>query len=434
VRICSITPHQLLNNPRIVREADAFAAAGHEVRVISVRKTPEDTAYDAAIAAGRPWRWQSVDVERTPAARWRWLATGARQKGAAALWRGVRRGTALAARAYARTYSETIRLAISEPADLIVAHTQPMLAPAAAAARRLGCPWTFDCEDLLSEEYGEGIVDDSVHQAMIQRLERRFLREADAVTVASPEFGPWLEQHYGVRRWTPIANVPPLAECPDAIRPGYPSERTHLSLYWVSMSAGPLRGLEDAVRALPLIAVPAQLHIRGRMLPGYEGEIRALAASLGVADRVHCHGLVPAADLVRTASAHDVGLALTQPCCVNADLAVANKIYTYMAAGLAVAATSTRGHRTVMSAAPGAGVSYAPGDHAALAAGINELARDPGRLQAARAEAFRLARSRFNWDVEQQVLLDAIARIPAAAEGACVAHSGPSPRRRSARA
>jgi glycosyltransferase involved in cell wall biosynthesis len=433
MRICSITPHQLLNNPRIVREADALAAAGHDVRVVSVRKTPADSGQDAAIAAGRRWRWQSVDIERTPAGRWRWFATGARQKVAGALWRRLRRGAGLASRAYARTYSETIRLAASEPADLIIAHTQPMLAPAASAARRLGCAWSFDCEDLLSEEYGEGL-DDAAHQALIRYLEHRFLPCADAVTVASPAFGPWLADRCGVRRWTFVANVPPLSQFPAEMRPGYPSERPHLSLYWFSITAGPLRGLEDAVRALPLVAVPVRLHVRARMLPGYEQELRALAASLGVADRLECHDLVPASEVVRAASAHDVGLALMQPCCENHELAVPNKIYAYMAAGLAVAATATRGQRAVLETTPGTGIAYAPGDHAGLAAGLNELAHNPDRLQAARAEAFRLARSRFNWDVEQQVLLEAIARIPASAERAGAADPGPSSRRRSVRA
>ena len=60
-----------------------------------------------------------------------------------------------------------------EPVDLIIAHTHPMLAPAWYASRAAGCRWGFDCEDLLSEEFGEGI-DDPRHQALVRFVEQTF--------------------------------------------------------------------------------------------------------------------------------------------------------------------------------------------------------------------------------------------------------------------
>ena len=54
---------------------------------------------------------------------------------------------------------------------------------------------------------------------------------------------------------------------------------------------------------------------------------------------------------------------------------------------------------------------YAPGDAADFAAGVNALVRDPARLQRCRTEAFRLARTRFNWETEQRRLVDVIERL-----------------------
>ncbi len=73
-----------------------------------------------------------------------------------------------------------------------------MLGVAHLAARRLDCRWGFDCEDLLSEEYGEGISDPA-HQALVRYVEATFMPQADYVTVASPEFSGWLAEHYGIR-------------------------------------------------------------------------------------------------------------------------------------------------------------------------------------------------------------------------------------------
>ena len=410
MRICSITPHQLLNNPRAVREADALAAAGHDVRVVAVRNSPEQSALDDSRAHGRAWRLQTIDIQRTPEGRVAWLRTGIRQKAAKALWRRLRRGERLAITAYCRTAAETTRLILDEPPDLIIAHTHPMLGVAHLAARRLDCRWGFDCEDLLSEEYGEGISD-PVHQALVRYVEATFMPRADYVTVASPEFSGWLAEHYGIRESLYVANMPSIADAPEALRPGYPDSRRHLSLYWFSISLGPLRGVEDAIRALPLIEVPVTLHLRGRVLPGYDRELRALIGSLNVSDRVVVHDLVAPEQAVRAAADHDIGLVLTQPCCENHELAVPNKIYTYVMAGAAVGATATRGHRSVLATMRDVGFEYQPGNHVELAERVTALAREPGRLRACRAEAFRLGQARVNWEVEQRRLVDLVAGL-----------------------
>jgi glycosyltransferase involved in cell wall biosynthesis len=286
-----------------------------------------------------------------------------------------------------------------------------MLAAAYFAAAHLNCRWAFDCEDVLSEEVGEG-VDDPAHRELVQYVERTFLPAAAYVTTASPEFGPWLTDRYGVIEPTYVANVPSLAEAPEGVRAGYPDARRHLSLYWFSISIGPLRGVEDAVRALPHLGVPARLHLRGRMLPGFDRELRALVDSLGVQDRVFVHDLAAPGDVVRAAADHDIGLVLMQPCCDNHEMAVPNKLYAYMMAGLAVGSTTTRGLTGVVAGMGDIGFQYAPGNHLQLAARINDLAADPRRLHAARAEAFRLAQTRYNWEREQQRLVNVVDRLP----------------------
>jgi len=52
---CLITHHQLVNNPRIYREADALAFDGHEVRVLTVSQVPSMTPRTVRMPKGRPW-------------------------------------------------------------------------------------------------------------------------------------------------------------------------------------------------------------------------------------------------------------------------------------------------------------------------------------------------------------------------------------------
>ena len=141
MRICSIPPHQLLNNPRVVREADALAAAGHDVRVIAVRNRPEQSALDDSRAHERAWRLQTIDIQRTAGGPQGMAPHGIRQKPRKPFGGGFDAGSVWQPWRHSRTASETTGLILDEPPDLIIAHTHPMLGVARLAARRLGCRW-----------------------------------------------------------------------------------------------------------------------------------------------------------------------------------------------------------------------------------------------------------------------------------------------------
>lgn len=136
-----------------------------------------------------------------------------------------------------------------------------------------------------------------------------------------------------------------------------------------------------------LARLPGRVHL---LLPGGGAELgrcRALAQSLGVADRVRFPGQVP-----------DTG-----PWLRGADCAVSSSrseglpfnIMEAMRAGLPVLASDVKGHRDLLGG--GAGVLYPYGDEAAFASAVALLLDDGdyraklGRLGAAAAEQYTLA-------------------------------------------
>jgi glycosyltransferase involved in cell wall biosynthesis len=215
-------------------------------------------------------------------------------------------------------------------------------------------------------------------------------------------------RRYGVRRPTVVHNVFPTEAARGAglesARDGSPG----LSLYWYSQVIGAGRGLEDAVIALSMLPEPASLHLRGESDPQFVPRLLALAAERGVRDRVHLLPPAPADELVALAAQHDVGLALEIPDTLNRALCVTNKLFTYLAAGVAVAATDTPGQRRIIEQCDDAGFLYPPGDAAALAAGIARWAESRERLAAAREDARRSALERFSWERERLALLAAV--------------------------
>jgi len=181
-----------------------------------------------------------------------------------------------------------------------------------------------------------------------------------------------------------------------------------LSLYWYSQVVGLDRGLQDIIRALPLLSGEVWLHVRGRVSNEVRTELLRLAAEHSVAGKIVFHQTVPPIELLSRTSEHDVGLALEQNANENKNLTVANKVFFYLLAGLAVAATGTTGQRAILRSCPDAGFLYSPGDYQSLAAGLQRYINSPALLAAAKKAALQAARDRWNWEIESQQLVSLV--------------------------
>jgi glycosyltransferase involved in cell wall biosynthesis len=115
--------------------------------------------------------------------------------------------------------------------------------------------------------------------------------------------------------------------------------------------------------------------------------------------------------MIRAAAEFDVGLALEQPVSLNRDLCLTNKIFSYLLAGNAIAASSTTGQRPIIEAIGRAGFLYEPGDVDALANGLRSWSHDRQQLQQARWEAWSWGTRQFNWDVEKKKLLNVVSDV-----------------------
>ncbi len=400
-RFCLITAGNVSNRPRLLKAADALAAGGHRVRVIGLDIQPHFGVRDDDTVRGRLWVYDRVRLRRgtiESTAR-RALASGTQSLAR----RAVQWGVATAAvedHALCRYLWPLVRRVLADGANVIGAHGLEALPVAARAAARVGARLAFDSEDLHSQELPD-LPRFRSRAALVRAVEQRYLSLCYYLTAASDGIADALVEIYGVRRPTVILNTFLRAERTQAPTPTPAASRQRrVSLYWFSQVIGPGRGIEDAVRALALIPQSVELHLRGEHDPTFVKEIRRLAGELKVADRFHLMPTAAPGELVRLAEEHDIGLALERPVPGNRNLCVTNKLFVYLLAGLAVAATETQGQRGIMQRAPGAGFLYPPGDVAALAAGIRSLIETPGALARAKVAAAAAADRDFVWDHE----------------------------------
>jgi glycosyltransferase involved in cell wall biosynthesis len=392
VRVCLIGATHPCHNPRLVREADALAEHGHEVRVIAVQAVPGLVADDEKLVASRRWRLQAASILRAP---WhnRVRAFPRRIRRALAVAKFRRTGSAEAAEdALCEAAPQLLRLAVTEPADWFIAHTQTVLGIAAHAARRMRARLGFDCEDLLGEP-GQSAPE------MARAVEREYLSDCDYVSVTSRAMAARLQQQYSMVAPTVLYNVFPLAAAGRLLPPQQRALNSILRVHWVGQTIGPGKGLEEAIEAAALAGAGIEISLRGQPASGYGETLSRMANERGVRLTFLPH--VHHDDLMATLGEYDVGLALERTSDSNYSLTVTNKVFSYMLAGLALACTDTPGQREVLEQAPAAGFLYSCGRPGDLAAQLCRWRDNRAALRAAQSASWQAARDRFCWDLDE---------------------------------
>jgi glycosyltransferase involved in cell wall biosynthesis len=399
--IVFVTPSSLGSNPRIVKSAEACAAYGWSVAVISTRRMALVEPLDDAVLLDAHWTSHRIDLRWKPlwktyrfAEEASWALGGRRRS-------GPMTGTAA-------TFPLASRCSLLK-ARLYIAHYLAALPAAAQAARDHQSSFAFDAEDFHFGEYPDQPAW-TRHRARVRSIEMRHLGKAAFVTAASPGIATAYEREYGISPPTVVLNVFPLKNGVDVASPKG-STSPGPSLYWFSQTIGPDRGLECAIEAIALSRMSPHLYLRGTPASGFEKELRALARRHRVEDRIHLLAPDIPSRMEMLASEHDLGLVSETGGTLNRQIALTNKQFSYLLGGIPLIMSDTPAHRMFAEEAEGAARLYRIGDPASLASVLDQLLGDPARLAAARATALHHARTRYNWDVHKSVLLGQIESV-----------------------
>ena len=405
MRVCLVGSTNPCHNPRLVREADTLVRVGYAVRVAALGAGKGLEQRDETLLRSRSWQLERVDLHSDIWAgklRSAWMR--GRRRLASAAFQQLR-WASFAEYSSCTGLPELTRLASAQPADWIIAHTQTVLPAAAAAAKHWNARFGFDCEDLLSET-GEASCE------AIRAIERRYLPECQYVSVTSTCMAAHLMRTYAIARPTVLYNVFPvsLAEglMPPLARPAY----SPLRLHWVSQTLGIERGLQDILEACAKLREKVELHLRGHASEERKTVVLNFAERCGVAKSIRFYPLIEHDEVVRSMGQYDVGLALERPNKGNQSITVSNKLFKYMLAGLAIAATDTPGQREILDQAPAAGFLYPAGNSTVLAEKLANWINNPGLLFAAKQAAWDIARLKFCWDVEETKFLQLLGGLP----------------------
>jgi glycogen synthase len=457
LRVAMYVAKDASRDSRVLREADALAAAGHDVVLVAQAPTgapvPDEERRPSGVRHVRvrrddgpvarwhavqqrtsyPWRARRVlarrlrrDLQAGPSG---WLRAGAWLLGAvvALPWiayrlvayrllgdrlPGARRGGQLD---YIMTFRRSVlswaRAAalVAPGADVHHGHDLTGLAAAVAAADGTPALVVYDSHELFPES-GRHARQGRLARFWLRSLERRLARHAIALVTVNKTLEAILRRNLGLTRTVVVHNAPPRWTPPDPApdllreRLGLPPE-ARIVLYHGGFSAH--RGLEQLADAILEPGLEA-VHV---VFLGF-GPLRALleqyAADPRFAGRVHIVDAVPPSELLPWVASADVAVMCIQPSTLNHRSSTPNKLFEALAAGVPVVVSDFEEMRAIVLGNPTGplGEVCRPDDVADIARAIRQLVELPVPDSAVlRARCLRAAHESWNWETESARLV-----------------------------
>jgi glycosyltransferase involved in cell wall biosynthesis len=377
-------------DPRVRREAEALIAAGWEVDVYGLRRPGEA---DTAVVAG-------VNLRRLPVRRHQGagLPVYLAEYGAF-LWRSLWAATRAHRR---RRYG------------LVEVHSLPDYLVFAALPMKLsGVPVLLDLHEAMPEFFRSRFpkAANPISYRLLRLQERLSIALANEVMTVNEPLAERL-RGLGVKpdRLTVVLNSPDLALFDAAAHPRreFMTDGTLRIVYTGALTPTyeldvVLRAIAELGRVRPKLAVQATFYGRGDALPALE----ALAAELGIADRVSFPGRIPIEDVPRAVAESDIGVAPTRLDPFTG-MSLSTKLLEYAAMDKPVVAS--RLPTVELYFAPDTLTVYEPGDAESLAASILSLVDDaPGRH--ARVESTRRRVDELSWTRQSEAFRFVVDRL-----------------------
>lgn len=322
---------------------------------------------------------------------------------------------------WTRAIDRTVR---ESHAELIIVRDLPLALAAARAARRYGLPVIMDMAECYPEllrnmwQYGNfNLVNvfarnprlaDLIEKAAIRRLDHTFVmveesRERLIAKGADPA------------RVSIVSNTPPLEKF-HTTTPARPIESGRLEIAyagWVNRG----RGLDTVVAGLGAYvqAHGRNVHLTVIGTGDGEAECKALARQLGIEDVVTFRGWQSNTEVVTQVLRSHIGL-VPHHVSSHWNNTVPNKLFDYMASGLAVLTSNTRPVGRIVTET-GCGLVYRDYDPQDFATQLHKLHDRQLRMQIAE-NGRRAVADRYNWQTDARVLLAQIENLGGKRRGA----------------
>lgn len=238
----------------------------------------------------------------------------------------------------AMTYYAIRDAIISESPDIIHADDLKALVPAYSAAKKLKCKLIYDSFEINVENYtGKR---QNLMAELSEKIERNIVRKVDAMISVSNAAAEYFEKKYKIKKPMVITNC---VRKKDIVKE--PVEKVK---YFEILNHGQFydgRGYDIMAEANKLLKEYPDIHLAIRGFGKLEPILRDIVYKNENTDHFHFYPKVTVDELIPMAAYSHVGVAITEPICLNFKLSVSNKLFEYAAAGLPVILSNIPEHR-----------------------------------------------------------------------------------------
>lgn len=243
-------------------------------------------------------------------------------------------------------------------------------------------------------------------------FERRLINRADLVVACEPNRARVMQEKYGARRLPlTVLNVPPYSEpkrtdtIPKCLRQ-HGVENQKIAFYMGEISRA--RCMDQFIEAARLLDEGIVMFFIGRVSSDYD--IARKIRECGVEHKVFVHPPVHPDEVMPFACSAHLGLQTQVNDGLNHLYCAPIKLFQYLMAGLPVIASNFPGMIEVVEQ-NGAGLCVDPLDSAGIARAVNTILGDPETWNRMSANALRVAKEKYCYEVESKKLFDAVGRL-----------------------
>lgn len=396
MHIVLVSSGQPSANPRLIKEAIALSSSGYAITVIYCPLSPWADRYDEELFKKNvSIKWVCAGYHSTEQ-KTLYVFARLRQKMYQYIFRAGIRNAFTAVRSMSLFTQELIAAAKRIEADVYAGHNLSALPAVVIAADANSVPAVFDFEDFHRGEDAEN----SVHWKKVMMVEDQYVTRLRYATTASPLITEAYSKLYPSLTITTINNCFPLRYLQP--EPKKDNDGT-LKLFWFSQFIGKNRGVENIIDALNLCDnLNISLHLLGNINDSYKTLL--LNRSFSKNKIVFLPPCAPN-EIFKIAAQFDVGLASETAFSENNNIALSNKLFTYLLCGNCVLLSDTDAQKKFLIDYPNVGFVYQIGNSEQLANIIMMLYNDRNLLSNIKNNALKLATDNLNWENEGQILL-----------------------------
>lgn len=397
VKISIVSQSHLCRNPRVLKEALALVKAGYTITIFTAIYSDKLYREDLSLIAGTgigyeiysDLRNQNFAAFKARLSRKFWLLAqnfGIESK-------------------YSLGYDAILlkKQILSQTANLYIMHQE--LATVIGSLMVNKYKVAFDLEDWHSEDLLPQ-ARKSRPMKLLKRAEKIAIEKGIACYTTSHSMAQ------GLRDFYKTANTPSVIYNSFNANEGVdtPEQHDFLHLYWISQTIGEGRGLEFFIGCMAQSTTKCKLSLRGNVSEVYKVSLNTL---LSPKDSIEFLPMLKNGEIQTDMGRYDIGLALEPDNPPSRNLTISNKLFHYMAAGLPVIASYTKGQAEIANQCPDLIFLYKQNQVDELTMILNMLGDklQSGGLNALKTSVLDFYRLRFAWPIEADKLVDIINNI-----------------------